>query len=254
MSRTSIATEPQAQIVDGSPRSDRPFYVIAAVTMLFVTAVGFRNFYLHGKGFGGDITGEILALVVAHGLAMTGCVVLFLIQSLLISAGNRRLHMTIGPAGAVLAGAIVILGTAVALLSVHFNPPEYKELGGGKYFLALMLTEVVSFAILAGAGILYRRRPEIHRPMMLLATLQIMTGSLGRWPYAENLLAISVPLYLYGPMLILGALFFLLQWGMNRAPNRWYAAGYAVIATACVVSVGLANSGLWNQLTASFVP
>jgi hypothetical protein len=128
MSKATMTAGSQSRIVDsGVLRSDRPFYVIAASTMLFLTLVGFRNFFLHGKGFGGEITGSIYALVIAHGTAMTAWVVVFLIQSVLISKGNRRLHMTIGSLGAIVAGAVVILGAVVAPLSVHFNPPELRE-------------------------------------------------------------------------------------------------------------------------------
>src|SRR5438094_9349596 len=126
MSKATIASESQPRFLDGGAvRSDRPFYVIAATTMLCFTLVGFRNFYLHGKAFEGEITGSIYPLVIVHGLAMSAWVVLFLIQSLLISAGNRRLHMTIGPVGAIVAGVVVILGAAVAPLSVQFNSPAY---------------------------------------------------------------------------------------------------------------------------------
>jgi hypothetical protein len=96
--------------------------------MLILTAVGFRLFILHGKGFGGgEITSQILPLVVAHGLAMFSWVTLFLVQSLLILNGNRRLHMRLGPAGGVLAAVIIVLGSTAATLSAHYNPPLYHR-------------------------------------------------------------------------------------------------------------------------------
>ena len=76
------------------------------------------------------MTHQIVPLIIAHGLAMSGWVVLFLVQSILILTGRRRLHMVIGPLGGVLAAAIVILGATVAPLSVHFSPQIYVSLGG----------------------------------------------------------------------------------------------------------------------------
>jgi len=74
-------------------RTEHLFYVTAGTLMLILTTVGFRLFILHGKGFGGgEITSQILPLVVAHGLAMFSWVTLFLVQSLLILNGNRRLQ------------------------------------------------------------------------------------------------------------------------------------------------------------------
>ena len=196
----TAATPPSApQIAERRFHRDRLFYVVAASIMLIFTGGGFRNFYLHGRAPWGAMTAQIIPLVVAHGLAMSGWVVLFLVQSLLILAGRRRLHLALGPIGGVLAAAIVILGTTVAPLSVHFSPQVYRTLGGPRPFLATMLVQMLSFGILVGIGLVYRRRPEVHRPMMLLATIVIQSGALGRFPYIENLAAVP-PLYVWGPV------------------------------------------------------
>src|SRR6478752_9020415 len=130
ISHTAIQSQEQGLALR-SVRSERLFYVIAGSVMLVATAVGFRSFLLHGKGFGGgEITKQIVPLVAVHGLAMFSWIGLFLVQSILILNGNRRLHMRIGVAGAVLAGAMVILGSVTAILSTHHNPESYQLLGG----------------------------------------------------------------------------------------------------------------------------
>jgi hypothetical protein len=61
-----------APSVERAPvRAERLFYVVAAYTMLILTAVGFRNFYLHGRPPWGEMTGQIVPLIVTHGLAMS---------------------------------------------------------------------------------------------------------------------------------------------------------------------------------------
>jgi len=223
-----MAAYPQAQgLAERSLRSERLFYVISASITFILTAVGFRFFILHGKGFGGgEMTSQIVQLIVVHGLAMFTWVSFFLVQSLLVLAGNRRLHMRIGPAAAVLAALIVILGTTVAGLSAHFNQPLYVPFGGARLFLATMWSEMLSFGVLVAIGITYRYRMEIHRPMMLLATVMISSGALARFPYISDI-AVRPPLYVHGPVLLFGALLFLLQWAITKAANRWYAIGYA---------------------------
>ena len=53
--------------VDRAPvQAERLFYVIAAYTMLIVTAVGFQNFYLHGRAAGGEMTAQIVPLIVSR--------------------------------------------------------------------------------------------------------------------------------------------------------------------------------------------
>jgi len=184
---------------------------------------------------------------------MSGWVILFLVQSILILTGRRRLHLVIGPLGGVLAAAIVILGITVAPLSVQFSPQIYATLGGPRPFLATMFVQMLSFGTLVGIGLVYRRRPEIHRPMMLLATVVIQSGSLGRFPYIQNLAAFP-PLYVWGPVLLFGGLLFVLQWGMNRTPNRWYLMGYAGMAVASFLSVAVGSSALWNRMVSTFAP
>jgi len=198
------------------------------------------------------MTSQIVPLIVVHGLAMFSWVMLFFVQSILILTGNRRFHMFIGPAGAVLAGAIVVLGSIVAALSVHFNPQAYAPFGGARSFLAIMLTEMGGFGAFVAVGIKYRHRVEIHRPMMLPATTFIMSGSLGRCPYIGNL-AVLPPLYVYLPMLLFGGLLFLLQLGMTRVANRWYALGLAGIVMACLLSIAVGGSTAWNLMLGSFV-
>ena len=123
-----------------SVRSERLFYVIAGSVMLVATAVGFRLFLVHGKGFGGgEITSQIVPLVAVHGLAMFSWIILFLLQSIFILNGNRRLHMRIGVGGAVLAACMVPLGSFTAILSALNNPEMYRGFSGGRFFLATIL-------------------------------------------------------------------------------------------------------------------
>jgi len=116
-----------------------------------------------------------------------------------------------------------------------------------------MWVEMLAFGTFVGIGLVYRRKPEVHRPMMLLATVVIQSGALGRCPYIENIAALA-PLYFWGPVLLLGGLLFLLQWAMRRATNRPYLLGYAGLVVASFVSVAIGSSALWQRMVSSFVP
>jgi len=234
--------------------AERRFYVIAGVVMLIATAVGFRGFLLHGKGFGGgEITRQIVPLVVVHGIAMLSWIVLFLVQSILIVNGNPRLHMRLGVGGAVLAGLMVPLGSVAATLSVRNNPEMYQPLGGARFFLATMLGEMLVFGALVAIAVVYRRRAHIHRPMMLLASLMIISGALGRCPYIADF-AVRPPLYVLGPALALGVLFLVLQWGMTQTVSRTYVYGYFAIVIASFILIVVGHSSVWNQIAGAIAP
>jgi hypothetical protein len=243
MAKTMAVATPAsaAKITESRINADHLFYVVAAGLMLIFTVGGFRNFYLHGRAPWGEMTNQIIPLVIAHGLAMSGWVILFLVQSILILFGG------------VLAAAMVILGTMVAPLSVHFSPQVYATLGGPRPFLATMFVQMLSFGTLVGIGLVYRRRPQIHRPMMLLGTIVIQSGALGRFPYIENLAAFP-PLYVWGPVLLFGGLLFVLQWAMSRTPNRWYLIGYAGMVMASFLSVAVGHTAIWNRMVSTLAP
>src|SRR5215467_4323329 len=131
-------------------RIERIFYLVAACVVLLIVLMGFQQFYLHGKANGGGpITQRIVPLVFLHGILMSTWIIAFVLQSGLIVSGNRKLHMSIGVAGAVLAGLLVIAGLTTAFASVHYNPDGYKEIWGARRFLSLMLTNILGFGTLA---------------------------------------------------------------------------------------------------------
>jgi hypothetical protein len=51
-----------------------------------------------------------------------------------------------------------------------------------RQFLIVMLAEVRLFTLFVLAGVAFRKRPNIHRAMMLLASLSILAGATVRMP------------------------------------------------------------------------
>ncbi len=115
-------------------RMERIFYLLSGCLLLLIVALGFHHFYLQGRdSTGGPVTQQIVPLVFLHGILMTTWIIVFVVQSGLIVSGNRKLHMSLGVAGAVLAASLVIVGVTTAIASVHYNPDSYKELWGSGF-------------------------------------------------------------------------------------------------------------------------
>ena len=164
-------------------KADRFFYSATAVVFLLVMLIGFHPFYRHGTHFDGSpIDRGIFLLVLVHGLSIAAWFVLFLVQSLLIAVRNRKLHMTLGWAAIAIGVAIASTGTMVAIRSVKLTPGfvffemEYPR------FLLVMFTEMTLFTVFITAGIVTRKKPKIHRSMMLLTGLTILPGATARMP------------------------------------------------------------------------
>ena len=233
-------------------RIERMFYFLSACLLLLIVVIGFKQFYLHGRASdGGPVTQAILPLVILHGVAMSSWIVLLAVQSSLIVSGNRKLHMTLGIAGAALAALLVVVGLATAIASVHYNPDGYKGIWGARRFLSLMLTNILGFGTLAAIGLIYRRRPEVHRPMMFLATL-FVAGPAGmfRIPALNGPAMAAIPSILatWVPMLIFGTLLVLIKLLVTRSWDKYFATGFAGIIAACLLQVFVSGTAWWYRL------
>jgi uncharacterized membrane protein YozB (DUF420 family) len=236
-------------------RMERRFYLLAGYLLLIFVAIGFHQFYLHGRNPGGEpVTQQIAPLVWLHGIGMSAWILFLIVQSSLIVSGNRKLHMSLGVGGAVLAATLVLLGLFTAIGSVHYNPDGFTDLGGPRRFLIIPVTDIVGFGVLAGIVLKNRRRAEIHRPMMFLATIFIMTAALFRIrlirgpllsaTHGSNFIVFAP----WVPMLTLGLLLGVLKCLMTRSWDRCFALGWASIAATSVLQTLVANTSAWNHI------
>lgn len=230
----------------------RFFYSGAAALLFLLMFVGFQFFYLHGKAYPGrELTPPIRILLIAHGVAMSAWMVLFLAQPLLIATRNRRVHMALGRVGAGLAAVIVVLGFRVAIGAASVNPPEMKLWNlTPKQFLAVPLVSIAIFALLVAMAVWKRRQPEAHRPLMLLATLAIIPAAMDRIGFLHNLYTGTIWGTLFGPFfsaLVVGLLLVCLNGVMTRSLNRWLAIGYAGLVVASALVMQVAPTHAWES-------
>jgi len=153
-------------------------YIWFAVLMPIIVLAGFaRSYYL--KGFFGFPALPSL-LVQLHGIVMTSWVVLFVTQVTLVANGRTRTHQRLGVSGAVLAALIVIVGLLTAIAGAARGstpgPPALQ-------FLAVPVFDMLVFAILVGTALYVRRRRlDIHKRLMLLAAVNLLTPAIARIP------------------------------------------------------------------------
>ena len=242
-----------------SPRADRArfFYAGAAALLLVLTLLGFQQFYLHGRAFPDrPLAPPIRGLLIAHGVAMSAWMLLLLVQPLLIVNRKYRVHMRVGKIGAMLAACIFVLGFRVGIEAARVSPPEARLWNlPYKQFLAVPIISITIFAGFVAVGVWNRRRPEVHRPMMLLATLAAITAAVDRIDAITGLYRHTVWGTIFGPFvgsLAVGALLFLVKWALTRSFDRWYAMGYAGLVVASALVMRLATTHAWDQF-ASFL-
>ena len=235
-----------------SAHRSRLFYSIASITLLVLTFIGFRLFYLHLQAYPGrPLTPPIRTLLIVHGVLMTAWMLLSIIQPLLVAGGKKRIHMTLGIFGTILAAAIVVAGYLVAVHAARVNPPDLTLFGlNQKEFLTVPLSGVLTFGAFVFIGVWNRRRPEIHRPMMFMASMAVVSAAMGRmaalndW-YAGTWLEYWFSAFL--PMLILGVVFLAAKCALERRFDREFAGAFGILALACVATSLVAKTDAWVQ-------
>jgi hypothetical protein len=158
-------------------RRDRRFFTGMALVAAFTVFVGFApTYYLKGISKAPPLP----PLVHVHGMLFTAWIVLLIAQTSLVAVKRTDLHRRLGILGAVLAVAMTVLAYFTALGALHRSrmSPE---------FLAVPLTTVVLFPAFVAAALIIRRNAEAHKRLMLIATMELLTAAVGRWPVIVGL-------------------------------------------------------------------
>jgi hypothetical protein len=227
-------------------KRDRFFYVAAGAIFMVLIVLGFQKYIFHGQHVDGSpIAPVMLAIVVAHSSAIFAWFVGFFVQAVLISAHNRRVHMTLGWGVVGIAALIVVTGPLVATRSLQVDPSQVIFDWPSRQFLLVMYTEIALFAAFVTIGVLNRKRPRIHRPMMLMACLTILTGATARIAQVNSIFGLHLWMALFGPVVALGAMLLLARVAMTRSFDRQFAMGLAVLTVVTLMAGRLAMTSVW---------
>jgi len=234
-------------------KPERYFYAIAGAIFLLLTLIGFSHYIFGGTHTDGSpIAPALLTIVVLHSSAIFAWFVLFFVQSLLISVHNRRLHMKLGWSVLVIGTAIGCTGPAVALRSVQQAPDFVLFAWPYPRFLLIMFTEIVLFTVFVTIGVLNRKRTRIHRPMMLMASLSILSGATARMRFLTPIFG-DASFGFFGPVLLLGAVLVLLRLALTRRLDHWLAGGYAACMVVLLIAGRLADTNTWGLWAAALL-
>ena len=208
----------------GTDLAQRSLYPVLALTMAAIAVAGFAPGYL-----GSDHSGPVgrSAAVHVHALVFTGWLLLFATQASLPMAGRRDLHMRLGKLAAWYGGLIVLTGLLVTFDRLH----AWKTAGileQQAVFFLLPLTDLVYFIGFFSAALYYRRKPLLHKRLMVL------TGTLLVFPGAVRIDASMTPpnlplLYLVWLSPILLAIVH--DAVFQRRFFKVYAVGMVILAT-----------------------
>lgn len=160
--------------------SERQYFTISASLLVALAIGGFTPHYFMPNAFPGMFA-PLTPLLAFHTALMACWMALFLVQSLLISAGRLAWHKTLGMAAMVIAVLIVPTGCMSTLLPAERAIIRHgPDMLGRLNVLGLEITQMLLFGGFVAVAIMRRNRTAVHKRLMVLATLSILPNAIVR--------------------------------------------------------------------------
>jgi FtsH-binding integral membrane protein len=155
--------------------TDRIFFSGMALALASMMVAGFWPTYFMRNAALPPLTW----LYHAHGALFVCWMLLFIVQTSLISSQRTDLHRKLGVLGAAVAALMFAMGVTVSIETLRRGggPPA----GDPRFFFAIPMGDMFVFGALAAAGILMRRRTDWHKRFMLLASISVITAAVARF-------------------------------------------------------------------------
>jgi hypothetical protein len=176
----AATSNPVSSGVQTSVAVDRWFFTSMAIAMLAVAAAGFLPSLIHT----GARRAPVSPLAAAHGTVFFAWLLIYLVQSRLMANRQFAMHRRVGIAASLVLVFMVVLGYAATVTMVRRGFDLSGDLridqdpASGATF---PFTDICMFSLLAVAALAYRRRPEIHKTLMLFANIVLMGAPLAHF-------------------------------------------------------------------------
>lgn len=223
---------------------ERYFYFAMSLLFAFIVVAGFSR-TVNQNLFHPAIPRPFLLWI--HGAAFSSWVVFYMLQSALVRTHNVKLHRSIGWFGAGLGALMVPLGFTIAIIMGRFDSRVLHQ--SDPAFLSIPFFDMIAFGALLGLAIYWRRKPDLHRPLLFMATCCLLDAPFGRsdfifyhylfYPCLDLVMLLGVirelmihrripAVYRYAlPILIAGQAFTIYLW--QRSPAWWLRTTHVIL-------------------------
>jgi hypothetical protein len=182
--------------------AERKFYSRMALFLVALVFLGFApSFYLRDIVPSYPRPNPSLPLsVLVHGGLFTIWMVAFIVQTQLVSAGRRDIHMKLGNFSMLLAVALVPVMYLVSVWQVErANQPPFTD---PLNWTIVPLAVIIPYAVMIWNGWTHRKNAQWHKRSMLSAAILVVAGpSIGRLPIAPPTILGFTIVFLLGLLL-----------------------------------------------------
>jgi FtsH-binding integral membrane protein len=203
------------------------FYLLVTAALVAFVVVGFTRTY-----YSRILTDPppLTTLLHLHAAVFTVWMALFLTQAGLVAAHRVDLHRRLGIASAIFAGVVFVVAVLAVFqtaISNHFSPsglapPQFSIIG---------FTSAGLFGAFIALGLIYRRRPGLHRRFMILgfiASISAATARVARLLDIQEYRDVFIPLC--AALFITACLVY--DWRKYRVVHPAYVIGGLVIVAS----------------------
>ena len=178
----ALAARPTHAITGRNGLVDKYFYF--AMSLLAVMLVVW--------GFGSTVNGNLLhadvprpSILWVHAAAFSTWVLFFVLQSALVRTHNVRVHRSLGWFGAALGAFMIPLGYTTAVVMARFKTHQLHQ-ADAALFLSVPFLDITCFATFFTLAVYWRKKPELHRRFIFIATSVLLAAAFGRLPYLRE--------------------------------------------------------------------
>jgi hypothetical protein len=229
------------------------FYFVMALAMLAIAVVGFLPTYFLPLTQGAFVAP---AIVHVHGAMFYAWTLYFVSQTWLVASGRVSAHREWGLLGVAIATAMVLLvfGTAGAMVSFRAQHGFYEP---ALKFTWVQVSGMLFFGAVVALAVMNVKRSEVHKRLMLLATISLMNAPIARWflvlsggeppPVgAPPPVAITLQPDLITDLLLVAAMMF--DWRTRGGPHPVYVIGGLALLAMQLTKVPVSETDAWRTI------
>ena len=218
----------------------RRFYIGVSVLLGVFAVTGFWATY-----FGPLVRGTIAQplLIHVHATVFVGWLALFLAQATLAATGHLSWHQKLGRVG---------IGYGFLLIGVGLFTTVMRSAGqvlageNGARLLYVGFADMALFSSFFVAAIALRRKPELHRRLMLVAATILLVAAVGRMPFLRiGPLSVHLRLMVWAMPILLAIVY---DFSSRRRFHPVYALGLGALVVR-IYSVPLSQTETWSAVT-----
>lgn len=232
------------------------FYTVMALACVATAFLGFIPTYWTPL-----VAGQFSAhpVVHMHGIAFFSWTIFAVIQTSLVPAGRVALHRSVGLAGISIATLLTVLGLLAALNSLLGS----YAVGRGydaEAFLIVPLSIIATFAVVFTLAIANIKRPEIHKRLMLIATVSVLNAPVARplltwvWPLSGPTdvppVWINVPACWLSYILIAAAMIY--DWRKRGKVHTVYLIALPLLLALSYLVIPISETQGWHAIARDY--